>query len=291
VPRLGAHLSIAGGLPRAVDRARASKCEALQIFTKSAGQWRARTLPGDEIELFREKAAHAGIPIVAHNSYLINIAAADATLRARSIVALGEELDRAEALGLDALVMHPGAFTSGTEAEGLRLIAAGIAAVLAERPAACARLLLEHTAGQGTTLGHRFEHLAEIIERLEGTPRVGVCLDTCHLVSAGYDICSADGYEQTFAAFDRIVGIDRIAAFHLNDSKKPCGSRVDRHEHIGKGCLGLEPFRRILNDARFTGLPMMLETPKLETPESRRRSDADPWDMRNLRTLRKLVGT
>jgi deoxyribonuclease-4 len=291
VPRLGAHLSIAGGLPRAVDRARASKCEALQIFTKSAGQWRARPLPVDEIELFREKASHAGIPIVAHNSYLINIAAADATLRARSIGALGEELDRAEALGLDALVMHPGAFTSGTEADGLRLIAAGIAVVLAERPAARVRLLLEHTAGQGTTLGHRFEHLAEIIERLEGTPRVGVCLDTCHLLSAGYDICSADGYEQTFAAFDRIVGIDRIAAFHLNDSKKPCGSRVDRHEHIGKGCLGLEPFRRILNDARFTGLPMMLETPKLETPESRRRSDADPWDMRNLRTLRKLVGT
>ena len=291
MPRLGAHLSIAGGLPRAVDRARASKCEALQIFTKSAGQWRARTLPVDEIELFREKATHAGIPIVAHNSYLINIAAADATLRTRSIVALGEELDRAEALGLDALVMHPGAFTSGTEADGLRLIAAGIAAVLAERPAARVRLLLEHTAGQGTTLGHRFEHLAEIIERLEGTRRVGVCLDTCHLLSAGYDICSADGYEQTFAAFDRIVGIDRIAAFHLNDSKKPCGSRVDRHEHIGKGCLGLEPFRRILNDARFTGLPMMLETPKLETPESRRRSDADPWDVRNLRTLRKLVGT
>ena len=291
MPRLGAHLSIAGGLPRAVDRARASKCEALQIFTKSAGQWRARTLPVDEIELFREKATDAGIPIVAHNSYLINIAAADATLRARSIVALGEELDRAEALGLDALVMHPGAFTSGTEADGLRLIAAGIAAVLAERPAARVRLLLEHTAGQGTTLGHRFEHLAEIIERLAGTPRVGVCLDTCHLLSAGYDICSADGYEQTFAAFDRIVGIDRIAAFHLNDSKKPCGSRVDRHEHIGKGCLGLEPFRRILNDARFTGLPMMLETPKLESPESRRRGDADPWDVRNLRTLRKLVGT
>jgi deoxyribonuclease-4 len=291
VPRLGAHLSIAGGLPRAIDRARASKCEALQIFTKSAGQWRARALPAEEIARFREKAATARMPIVAHNSYLINIAAADATLRARSIVALGEELDRAEALGLDGLVMHPGAFTSGTEAEGLRLIAEGIGIVLAERPEARARLLLEHTAGQGTTLGHRFEHLAEIIGRLDGTPRVGVCLDTCHLLSAGYDICSADGYEQTFAAFDRLIGIERIAAFHLNDSKKPCGSRVDRHEHIGKGCLGLEPFRRILNDSRFTGLPMLLETPKLETPESRRRSDADPWDMRNLRTLRKLVGT
>ena len=291
MPRLGAHLSIAGGLPRAIDRARASKCEALQIFTKSAGQWRARALPADEIALFREKAASARMPIVAHNSYLINIAAADPTLRARSIAALGEELDRAAALGLDALVMHPGAFTSGTEADGLRLIAEGIAVALGERPAARVRLLLEHTAGQGTTLGHRFEHLAEIIERLEGTPRVGVCLDTCHLLSAGYDICTAEGYEETFTVFDRIVGISRIAAFHLNDSKKPCGSRVDRHEHIGRGCLGLEPFRRILNDVRFTGLPMMLETPKLETPESRRRSDADPWDMRNLRTLRKLVVT
>ena len=291
MPRLGAHLSIAGGLPRAIDRARASKCDALQIFTKSAGQWRARALPCDEIALFREKAAAARIPIVAHNSYLINIAAADATLRARSIAALGEELDRAEALGLDALVMHPGAFTSGTESGGLRLIAEGIAVVLGARPAARVRLLLEHTAGQGTALGHRFEHLAEIIDRLEGTRRVGVCLDTCHLLSAGYDICSAEGHAQTFAAFDRIVGVDRIAAFHLNDSKKPCGSRVDRHEHIGKGCLGLEPFRRILNDPRFATLPMLLETPKLETPESRRRSDADPWDMRNLRTLRKLVGT
>ncbi|HET7216556.1 MAG TPA: deoxyribonuclease IV [Vicinamibacterales bacterium] len=291
MPRLGAHLSIAGGVPRAIDRARASKCDALQIFTKSAGQWRARALPDEEVALFREKAAQARIPIVAHNSYLINIAAADATLRARSIVALGEELDRAEALGLDGLVMHPGAFTSGTAAEGLRLIAEGIAIVLGERPAVRARLLLEHTAGQGTVLGHRFEHLAEIIDRLHGTPRVGICLDTCHLLSAGYDICSEDGYQQTFAAFDRLIGIDRIAAFHLNDSKKPCGSRVDRHEHIGKGCLGLEPFRRVLNDARFKRLPMLLETPKLETPESRRRSDADPWDMRNLRTLRKLVGT
>ena len=289
--RLGAHLSIAGGLPRAIDRARASKCEALQIFTKSAGQWRARVLPADEIALFREKAAATRIPIVAHNSYLINLAAADAALRARSIVALGEELDRAETLGLDALVMHPGAFTAGTAADGLRLIAAGIAIGLGARPRARVRLLLEHTAGQGTALGHRFEHLAEIIERLRRTPRVGVCLDTCHLLCAGYDIASEEGYQQTFAAFDRIIGIDRIAAFHLNDSKKPCGSRVDRHEHIGKGCLGLEPFRRLVNDARFAGLPMLLETPKLDTPESRRRGDVDPWDLRNLRTLRTLVGT
>ncbi len=150
-------------------------------------------------------------------------------------------------------------------------------------------ILLEHTAGQGTNLGHRFEHLAEIIDRLHGTPRVGVCLDTCHLLAAGYDICSPEGYAATFATFDRIVGIGRIRAFHLNDSKKPCGSRVDRHEHIGKGCLGLEPFRMLLNDPRFAEHPMLLETPKLESAASKRRSDMDPWDAKNLRTLRGLI--
>jgi deoxyribonuclease-4 len=292
MPRLGAHLSIAGGLPRAVDRAVASRCEALQIFTKSAGQWRARELPGEEIALFRKRVEETGIrPVVAHNSYLINLAAAAPALRAQSIAALGDELDRAESLGLDGLVMHPGSYTSGTEGEGLRLIGDAIAALLADRPRAKTMVLLEHTAGQGTNLGHRFEHLAAILERVGGSPRVGVCLDTCHLLSSGYDLCSEEGYENTFQQFARIVGLDRIRVFHLNDSKKPCGSRVDRHEHIGKGCLGLEPFRRLLNDPRFSGLPMLLETPKLETPESKRRSDVDPWDARNLRTLRKLIRT
>ena len=289
MPRLGAHLSIAGGLPRAIDRAEASRCEALQIFTKSVGQWRARPIPDEEAALFRTRARESGLPIVAHNSYLINIAAADRALRAKSIAALREEIDRAELLGLDGLVMHPGSYTTGSEAEGLRLIAVGLAAILRSRPHGRARILLEHTAGQGTNLGHRFEHLASIIERLDGSPRVGVCLDTCHVLAAGYDVCSEAGYRATFAEFDRIVGLDRLALFHLNDSKKPCGSRVDRHEHIGRGHLGLDPFRWILTDPRFGSLPMVLETPKLETPESRRRSDADPWDMRNLRTLRRLM--
>jgi|SRR5215204_2216145 len=289
MPRLGAHLSIAGGLPRAVDRAEASGCEALQIFTKSAGQWRARELPLEEIALFRRRVRETGIrPVVAHNSYLINLAAADPALRARSRDALGEELDRAESLGLDGLVMHPGSFTSGTEHEGLRLIAEGLAAVLEARPNGRTRLLLEHTAGQGTNLGHRFEHLGEIVERLGGSRRIGVCLDTCHLIASGYDICSESGYAETFRQFGAIVGFDRLKVFHFNDSKKPCGSRVDRHEHIGKGCLGLEPFRRILNDPRFAKLPMLLETPKLETPESRRRSDVDPLDRMNLAVLRRL---
>ena len=292
MPRLGAHLSIAGGLPRAVDRAVASKCEALQIFTKSAGQWRARTLPDDEVVLFRRRVAESGIhPVVAHNSYLINIAAASPALRAQSLGALREELDRAARLGLDALVMHPGSFTTGNEQDGLMLIADGLRQLLEERAGDGPMILLEHTAGQGSNLGHRFEHLAAIIERLGGSPRVGVCLDTCHLLTAGYDLCSEVGYRRTFQEFDRIVGLDRLKLFHLNDSKKPCGSRVDRHEHIGKGCLGLEPFRKLLNDRRFKTLPMLLETPKLETPESRRRSDVDPWDARNLRTLRRLLRT
>ena len=296
MPRLGAHMSIAGGLPRAVDRAKASRCQALQIFTKSAGEWRARVLPPEEIALFRARVEETGIhPVVAHNSYLINIAAAMPALRAQSIAALGDELDRAESLGLDGLVMHPGSYTTGTEEEGLRLIGDAITGLLAERPGAKTKVLLEHTAGQGTNLGHRFEHLAAILDRVGGSPRVGVCIDTCHLLAAGYDLCSPEGYEQTFRDFDRRVGLDRIKVFHLNDSKKPCGSRVDRHEHIGKGCLGLEPFRMLLNDPRFAGLPMLLETPKLEPRASRtghiskRPSDVDPWDARNLRTLRKLI--
>ena len=290
MPRLGAHLSIAGGLPRAVDRAEASGCRALQIFTKSAGQWRARELPREEIALFRRRIRQTKIrPVFAHNSYLINLAAADRALRRRSIAALGEELDRADALGLDALVMHPGSYTSGTERRGLRLIADGLADVLSSRPDARTRILLEHTAGQGTNLGHRFEHLAEILDLIGGTPRVGVCLDTCHLLAAGYDICSDAGYRETFAAFSSIVGMSRLRGFHLNDSKKPCASRVDRHEHIGRGCLGLEPFRRILNDPRFATLPMLLETPKVDTPQSRRASDVDPLDRMNLETLRGLL--
>jgi deoxyribonuclease-4 len=290
MPHLGAHLSIAGGLPRAVDRAEASRCEALQIFTKSAGQWRARPLPPVEIALFRRRVAETGLKaVVAHNSYLINLAAAAPALREQSFTALLEEYDRADVLGLDGLVMHPGSHTTGTPDDGLRFIAEGLAALLHARPTARPLVLLEHTAGQGTNLGHRFEHLRDIIDRLDGSPRVGVCLDTCHLLTAGYDLCSPGGYRATFEQFDRLVGLERIKVFHLNDSKKPCGSRVDRHEHIGKGCLGLEPFRMLLNDPRFAALPMLLETPKLETPESRRRSDLDPWDARNLRTLRRLM--
>ena len=283
-------MSIAGGLPRAVDRAEASRCEALQIFTKSAGQWRARELPAAEIARFRERVEETGIrPVVAHNSYLINIATAAPALRAQSIAALGEELDRAESLGLDGLVMHPGSYTTGTEKDGLRLIGEALSLLLAARPRGRTRVLLEHTAGQGTNLGHRFEHLAAILERVGGSARVGVCLDTCHLLTAGYDLCTEEGYADTFRQFDRTVGIDRLQVFHLNDSKHPCGSRVDRHEHIGKGCIGLEPFRRLLNDHRFAHLPMLIETEKSERGVRRKGLvEIDPLDEMNLTTLRGL---
>ena len=284
-------MSIAGGLPRAVDRAQASRCDALQIFTKSVGQWRARPLPSEEVVAFRERLRESGIrPVVAHNSYLINLAAADPALRARSLAALGEEIDRAEILELDGLVMHPGSYTTGTEDAGLKLIAEGLSALLRVRRRGRTMILLEHTAGQGTNLGHRFEQIGRILDLMKRPPRVGVCLDTCHLLTSGYDICSEEGYEATFREFDRLIGFDRLKVFHLNDSRKPCGSRVDRHEHIGKGCIGLAPFRRLVNDPRFESLPMLLETPKLDTPASRRRSDVDPWDRRNLKTLRSLMG-
>jgi len=291
MPFLGAHLSIGGGLPRAVDRAVVSGCEALQIFTKSAGQWRARPLPDTEVAEFRAKVRTAGLRAVfAHNSYLINVAASDPLLRGRSIEALWEELQRAEALGLDGLVMHPGSYTSGTEADGLRLIGEALGELLSRRRLKTA-ILLEHTAGQGTNLGHRFEHLAAILDHVRWSKRVAVCIDTCHLVAAGYDITHERGYRETFRRLDATVGLDRVMVFHLNDSKKPCGSRVDRHEHIGKGCLGLETFRRLLNDRRFRDRPMLLETPKVDELERRRSADLaiDPCDAMNLAALRGLL--
>jgi len=295
MPRLGAHLSIGGGLPRAVERAVVSGCETLQIFTKSAGQWRARPLPDAEIAQFRRLVKVSGVrPVFAHNSYLINLAASSPLLRRRSLDALWDEIVRAESLGLDGLIMHPGSYTTGTEAGGLRLIAEGLGDLLSRRRLKT-MILLEHTAGQGTNLGYRFEHLAAILDGVTWSKKVGVCIDTCHLVAAGYDITRERGYRDTFRQLDAIVGLDRVKAFHLNDSKKPCGSRVDRHEHIGQGCLGLDTFRRLLNDRRFTHSPMLLETPKDDERERRRSATAgleiDPCDAINLATLRSLIGS
>lgn len=289
--RIGAHMSIAGAVSKAVDRAAVHRCEALQIFTKNGNQWRGKPLAADDVTRFRQRLDETGIhPVVSHASYLINLATADPALRAQSIDAFVDELDRAETLGLLGVVVHPGTQTSGSETDALRLIAEAIAQAFRAQRRRRVMVLLEHTAGQGRSLGHRFEHLAAIIGHLDGSPRIGVCLDTCHLVASGYDIVSADGYRETFEQFGRLVGFDRLRAFHANDSKKPCGSRVDRHEHIGDGCLGLEPFRRILHDARFEGLPMLIETEKAGTREVAGAVVEDPYDVRNLDMLRHLRG-
>jgi deoxyribonuclease IV len=288
-PRLGAHMSVAGGLPRAVDRAVAHRCDALQIFAKNASQWRGRVVPPEEVREFRAKVKASGIkPVVSHASYLINLATTIPALRRQSVEAMGDEMDRAEALGLLGVVLHPGCYTLGSEAEGLELIAESLLELLEARRRGKTMVLLEHTAGQGTALGATFEQLASIIAKMNDHPRVGVCLDTCHLLASGYDICSPEGYASTFKQFGRLVGFDRLKVFHLNDSKKPLGSRIDRHEHIGAGCLGLEPFRRLVNDRRFRGLPMLLETPKTEG-RSPTQIQIDPLDDRNLNTLRRLI--
>jgi deoxyribonuclease-4 len=287
--RIGAHMSVAGGLSRAVDRAVLHGCEALQIFAKNANRWAAPPLDPADVRAFRRRIDETGIrPVVSHASYLINLATTAAALREQSLAAFLDELDRAEALGLLGVVIHPGTCTAGSEDAALRLIAESIRAVVTARPRRRTMVLLEHTAGQGRTLGHRFEHLARILEHLDGSPRVGVCLDTCHLVAAGYDIASGEAYGTTFEALDRIVGLDRVKVFHGNDSKRPCGSRVDRHEHIGEGCLGLEPFRRLLHDARFADHPLLIETEKTDGLGRSRAIVADPLDMKNLDTLRAL---
>jgi deoxyribonuclease IV len=290
--RIGAHMSIAGGIAKAVDRAVAHGCEALQIFTKNANQWRGKPLEAVDVRAFRARIVETGItPVVSHASYLINLATTMPILRGQSIAAFIDELDRAEALGLLGVVIHPGTCTAGTEENALRLIADAIRHAFTARPRRRTMVILEHTAGQGRTLGHRFEHLAAVIRHLCGSSRIGVCLDTCHLIASGYDLTTEHGYRDTFEAFERIVGLERLKVFHANDSKKPCGSRVDRHEHIGRGCLGEEPFRRILHDARFEGLPMLIETEKSKRAERRGTIEADPFDLQNLATLRRLRDT
>lgn len=284
-------MSVSGGVSKAVDRAHLHGCEALQIFTKNASQWRGKPLDPEDVHAFRARIDDTGIhPVVSHASYLINLATTSETLRAQSIAAFIDELDRAETLGLMGVVIHPGTCTAGTEEDGLRLIADAIQEALDARPRHATLVLLEHTAGQGRTLGYRFEHLAAIIAHLRASPRIGVCLDTCHLFASGYDIASEAGYHDTFDAFARIIGLDRLKAFHGNDSKKPLGSRVDRHEHIGHGCLGEAPFHRLLHDPRFAGLPLLLETEKTKAADKPGTIVLDPLDQQNLDTLRRLRG-
>ncbi len=287
--RIGAHMSVAGGVSKAVDRALVHGCESLQIFTKNGSQWKGKPIDPSEIKRFRARVDHTGIsPVVSHASYLINLATTDPVLREQSLAAFADELDRAHLLGLLGVVIHPGTCTAGSDVDALRLIGDAIRTTLKARPRRKVMVLLEHTAGQGRTLAYSFEHLAAILEHVDGSPRVGVCLDTCHLLASGYDIATPAGYDATFAAFARQVGFDRLKVVHGNDSMKPCGSRVDRHEHIGDGCLGVGPFRRLLHDDRFAGLPLLIETAKARGSEKAGAVVEDPFDMKNLATLRKL---
>ena len=282
-------MSIAGGLPYAAKRALAHRCDAFQIFAKNASQWRGRAVPPEEVREFRSQVTSSGLgPVLSHASYLINLATSSAELRQQSLAAMGDELDRAEALGLSGVVLHPGCYTCSNEGEGLALIANALRQLLDERREGKTMVLLENTAGQGTALGGTFEQLASILAMMNNHPRVGICLDTCHLLASGYDLRSPEGYAETFSQFGRLIGFDRLRAFHLNDSKKPLGSRVDRHEHLGRGHLGGEPFRRIVNDSRFRDTPMLIETPKT-TGRAAGQVAIDPLDRRNLRMLRALM--
>ncbi len=274
-------MSIAGGLTRAVERGCAVGCEAIQIFTKNSNQWRAKPLTDGEAQEFRKELAKEKIQFAfAHDSYLINLASPSEDLLGRSREAFLDEMERAEKLGLRFVVLHPGAHLGTGEAAGIERISRSFDWIFERTPGYRVKVLIETTAGQGTNLGHRFEQIRDMMDGVRENDRLGVCVDTCHLLAAGYDLRTKAGYEKTFDDFDRIVGLKRILAFHLNDSKKPLGSRVDRHEHIGKGFLGLEPFRLLLNDSRFKGVPMVLETPK---------GKDDTWDRENLRLLRSLL--
>ena len=261
LPPLGAHVSVAGGVSKALPRGEELGCRAIQIFVKNANQWRAKPLAEDELEAFRvARAASAIGPVLAHASYLINLAATDRTVATRSRAALADELDRCQALGVDGLVLHPGAHTGAGEERGLTRFAAQLDQVLAGVPDGGTRVLLENTAGQGTSLGHRLEQLAAIRARLASPERVAVCLDTCHAFAAGYPLHEPAGYEEFLAEFDHLLGLHLLAAVHLNDSLRPFASRRDRHAHLGEGHIGTGLFARLVHDRRLAKVPMVLET-------------------------------
>jgi len=276
-------MSIAGGYYRAVEAAAKASCDCVQLFTKNNNQWRAKPISDADAELFRTALEELNVrhPI-AHSSYLINLASPDPALWRKSVDALVVEMQRAEQLGLDYVVVHPGAFTTSSEERGIANIANGLDEMHNCTPGLRCRCLLETTAGQGSNLGWQFEQLAAMLDQVAAPQRLGICFDTCHVFAAGYRLHSKADYRRTMEAFDKLVGVDRILAFHLNDSKRELGSRVDRHEHIGRGELGLAPFRHLLNDPRFQSIPMYLETPK-GTEEGR------DLDVLNLDTLRSLV--
>jgi deoxyribonuclease-4 len=278
---LGAHESISGRLSRAVEHGIEDGCECIQIFTKNQTQWKDPEIDEAGAAEFIEARTRAGIrTVLSHDSYLVNLASDNAVTRRKSLQSLFSEMERCERLGVDFLVMHPGSHMNQGEKRGLALVAQGLGRVLGRFPRARTRILLEITAGQGTSLGCTFEQLAWIMRRAPSGRRLGVCFDTAHAFAAGYDFRTRKSYRETFAAFDRIIGLGRLMAFHLNDSKKDLGSRVDRHEHIGKGFLGPGPFRMLLRDRVFRRVPAVLETPAWE--------DGSRGFRQNLACLRRL---
>ncbi len=260
-PLLGAHMSIAGGVSQALLRGRDAGCECVQIFTKSSRQWAAKPYTKDEIESFKTNLRETGIKmVVAHDSYLVNMGATETVLRKKSIAGVIDELERCEQLGVPLLIAHPGAHVGAGEEAGVKNIAQAIDEAHAACPGYRVKIALEITAGQGSNLGYKFEQMGQIIDSVKDNGRLRLCFDTEHAFAAGYDLRSDEGYDRTFSELDEHVGLELLAAFHINDSMKPLNSRVDRHEHIGKGHIGLEPFRRLVNDPRFVNIPMCLET-------------------------------
>jgi len=277
----GAHMSIAGGIHLAPVRGVDAGCGVIQVFTQNSNQWRGKPVSDSDALLFREKWCESGLhEIVSHDIYLVNLASAPGEIREKSLVAFREEMERCSRLGIDKIVMHPGAHLGDGEETGIRRICEAFDHLFANVPDYKGKVLLEATAGQGSNVGYRFEHLRAIIDGTSFPGRFAVCYDTCHTFAAGYDITNPSGYERTFAEFDRVIGLDRLNCFHINDSKKGVNSRVDRHEHIGHGAMGLEGFRLLVNDPRFLRIPKILETPKGEN---------DEMDAVNLKTLRDLV--
>ncbi|MCX7664674.1 MAG: deoxyribonuclease IV [Gemmataceae bacterium] len=263
MPFFGAHLSTVGGVQNAALSAGELGFSTVQLFTKNNNQWKGKPLTDEQIQQFQRFVQKGKLKFpTAHDSYLINLGSPVEQNRQRSIEAFIDEIHRADQLGLSYLVMHPGAHMDAGESQGLKQIVASFDQILQECGAFQVKILLETSAGQGTSLGYRFEHLAAILAGVKHPEKFGVCVDTCHIFAAGYDISSPEGYHKTFEEFDRLVGLDRICLFHINDSKKPLGSRVDRHEHLGEGTIGKQGFQLLLRDSRFSNLPMILETPK-----------------------------
>jgi deoxyribonuclease-4 len=260
---LGAHMSIAGGLHLACERGAEERCDVIQLFVKNQRQWKSTPLRDEDVAQYRKAQKTAGIHTAfAHDTYLINMASPDDKLWRRSLDVFVDELERCEALGLAYLVTHPGSPGDAGEETGLRRMSKALNEAHRRAKGFRSRILLEITAGQGACIGWKFEQMKAILDGMKDPDRIGFCFDTCHAFAAGYDLSTPEGYERTFQEFDRILGLRNLRAFHVNDSKKGLGCRVDRHEHIGKGALGLEAFRRLMRDPRFRDVPKVLETPK-----------------------------